>query len=76
MVDLNKKLLNKTDFITFMELLHKDFQKNKDDWENWTAGDYIESISAWIKDTDLPLEQDKISFEDLRRIFLSGKFYE
>ena len=39
-------------FLIFLESLAKDYDENHDEWENWTISDYLERISAWIKDSD------------------------
>ena len=58
----------------FLEILAKDYDENHDEWENWTISDYLESISAWIKDSDENFET--IDFKKMAEIFYIGKIYE
>lgn len=74
---INKEVINsKEDFLLFLKEFYKDFENNKEEWENISAGDYIESIYAWLVDSSFVLEEKKISFNDLKEIFISGKYYE
>ncbi|MCR5011855.1 MAG: hypothetical protein K6A72_05890 [Lachnospiraceae bacterium] len=61
-------------FIFFLKALSKDFYENHDDWENRTIADYLESISAWIKDNDEEFEN--IDYKMMAEVFYSGKIYE
>lgn len=72
----NKEIYSKEDFLAFLDELHRDFSDNQEEWENTSAGDYIESIHSWLKDSNFSLEEKKISFNDLKEIFISGKYYE
>ena len=59
-MDVNKSLEQVNDresFGTFLKCLSKDFDENHDEWENWTIAEYLESISAWIKDSGEELEE-------------------
>ena len=76
-MDINKSLEQVNDresFGTFLKCLSKDFDENHDEWENWTIAEYLESISAWIKDSGEELED--IDFRKLAEIFFVGKIYE
>jgi hypothetical protein len=61
-------------FVIFLNCLSKDFDENHDEWENWTIAEYLESISAWIKDNDEDL--DNIDFKKMAEVFYVGKIYE
>lgn len=62
------------DFIAFLIELQKDFKENKEDWENWTIDDYLESIAACIKDNKW--NPEALDWKFLAKIFLGGKSYE
>ena len=61
-------------FLIFLESLAKDYDENHDEWVNWTISDYLERISAWIKDSDENFET--IDFKKMAEIFYVGKIYE
>jgi len=78
---------NREDFIKFLKELDKDFQKdynsNKDkpfggngNWANWSAGDFLEGISAWLNDLKEFSNAKKLEWKDLAKIIESGKYYE
>lgn len=69
-------IYSREDFLDFLNWLHIDFLENQREWKNISAGDYIESIYSWLKDSRFPLKEKGISFNDLKEIFISGKYYE
>ncbi|MBO6808647.1 MULTISPECIES: hypothetical protein [Thalassospira] len=42
----------KGDFLQFLTLAVKDFEKNKDEWENQTISSFLEAMSAWVRDME------------------------
>ncbi len=72
--DQLENIKTQDDFTTFLIELQKDFKKNKDDWQNWTIDNYIESIAACLNDSNL--KSENIDWKFLANIFLSGKYYE
>ena len=53
--ELLEQVKDRDSFLFFLESLAKDYDENHDEWENWTISDYLERISAWIKDSDRKL---------------------
>jgi len=45
--DLN--VMNRKDFVKFMHLLHSDFLKNGNGWENNTMERFLEAMSAYTE---------------------------
>lgn len=45
------KITNKEDFVKFIKMLHTDFLKNGNDWENNTLECFLEAMSAYARDT-------------------------
>lgn len=64
----------KRDLIMFIESLRTDLKTNKDEWENITLEHYLESIEAWMNDTEKLSEEP--SWKAFANILLSGRFYE
>ena len=66
---------SKKDFIRFLENLREDFKVNIEEWENQDVESQLESIQAWIEDSN------DTNFEGnvwliLSKIFLASKYYE
>lgn len=68
------------DFASYLDALSIDFTDHKEVWESWTIADYLESISAWVRDfSQCPnndIDWDKVDFKTIARIFYMGKVYE
>lgn len=47
-----EKVNSREDLIKFINLLRKDLQTNKDEWENITLEDFLEAMEAWITDIE------------------------
>ena len=46
------KINDRTSFIEFINLLHEDFIKQPETWENSTLGDFLEAMSRYTEDID------------------------
>ena len=66
------KVNDKESFVDFLKSLSKDFNEDKDHWENITGDQYLESISAYLKDS----EDKNLDYKELANIFYVGKIYE
>jgi len=85
-MDINKifeKIETKQDFEFFLGHLKKDFQSNKDDWENITLFDFLESLHAYTEDVDgyfknmnIPFDREKPTWKVFAQILLGAKVYE
>ena len=62
-------------FLVFLKRLAGDFTENHEAWENRTIDTYLESISAWMEDTD-ENENTPLDYHRLAEIFYVGKIYE
>jgi len=72
-----KNISSKKDFTDFLKFLSEDSQKKKDEWENWTIADYLESIAACVNDSSsFDSSNEAIDWRFTARIFLCGKYYE
>ncbi|MEK7991303.1 MAG: hypothetical protein VSS52_009880 [Thiotrichaceae bacterium] len=63
----------------FILSLADDFNKYKDDWENQNLYDFLEAVSAWIKDIDgdyTTQEQIPNKWSLVADILLAAKTYE
>ena len=74
MYELLEQVKDRDSFLIFLESLAKDYDENHDEWVNWTITDYLERITAWIKDSDENFET--IDFKKIADIFYVGKIYE
>ncbi|MEB9656614.1 hypothetical protein P4J32_03010, partial [Bacillus cereus] len=52
MYELATGVDSKEKLVEFLFYLQKDFKENKDEWENITLEDYLESLEAWLNDCD------------------------
>jgi hypothetical protein len=70
------------DLARFIAALKEDLLANRDQWENWTLEDYLESMSAWMRDTDSyrrhigKPSSSEPSWQALAEILYAGKLYE
>lgn len=55
--DLNTK----EDFIAFLEFFYKDYQQNKDKWENNTLEPFLEAMIAYTENIQHMYDNNKIS---------------
>ena len=60
--------------MSFLTCLAEEFDVNHDEWENRTISAYLESISAWMYDSDE--EPEHLDFRELAKLFYVGKIYE
>jgi hypothetical protein len=85
MTDLDQAVLgvrDAKDLANFIGQMATDFHDDQDSWENITIYDYLESMSAWLEDTnrfykshsDSSLEQP--SWQFFANLLLSAKIYE
>jgi len=44
------EVTNRQSFIRFLELLHQDFLRNKDEWENSNLERFLEAMTAYAND--------------------------
>ena len=77
-----KSIKTREDFIEFMNLLAKDYQLNKETWENIDVKSYLESVESWVEDMDgyydnmgLNMPED-IDWNFIATLFYVGKIYE
>ncbi len=73
--ELCEQVKDRDSFINFIKALSQDAAKNHIEWENTTISDYLESISAWMEDSDED-EVKQIDFKEMAKIFYAGKIYE
>jgi hypothetical protein len=72
---------SREDLVTFVrELLH-DFETKRDEWENVTLEDYLESVAAWVEDADPIFIEEGIptnppSWKTFAHILYAAKIYE
>ena len=75
-----EKIKSNDDFLAFLNQLSKDFRENSDEWENKTAGKYIEAMASWIEDYSAcpnnDIDWDSLDYKTLAKILYMGKIYE
>ena len=80
MIEIIENIGNKTDFIHFLYLLSKDFEKNPQEWENQTISEFLEQMASWVEDYSTcpanDIEWEKIDFKVLALIIYMGKIYD
>ncbi|MFL5743005.1 MAG: hypothetical protein ACJ75B_22490 [Flavisolibacter sp.] len=70
-------------FAEFIELLHADFQRNSEQCENKTLGEFLEAMSRYAEDiqgyhdnTKQPVNADEASWTLFADIFKGSTMYE
>ncbi len=80
MIELIEKIESKADFIHFLNMLSKDFEKNPDEWENKTIPSFLEQMAGWVEDYSISpandIAWDTIQFRVFAQILYMGKMYE
>ncbi|MEC2560264.1 hypothetical protein P9W86_27195 [Bacillus cereus] len=73
---------SKEKLVEFLFYFQKDFKENKDEWENITLEDYLESMEAWLNDCDGAFRNKgeempkNISWNFIATVLLAGSYYE
>lgn len=77
------KVTDRQSFIKFLDLLHKDFLNNPENWKNKTLPDFLEALSAYTEDVQgyydnmkLIVNADKPDWSTFADIFKGAKVYE
>ncbi len=79
----NFKVTDRQTFVTFLDLLRKDFLDNPENWENVTLPDFLEALSAYAEDIQvyydnvkLNVDANKPDWSTFADIFKGAKIYE
>ena len=79
----NFKVTDRQSFIEFIELLHQDFRKNPESWQNRNLNDFLEAISRYANDiqgyydnTNKDVNADQPTWQVFADIFKGSKIYE
>jgi len=70
--DQAKTISNQQDFIEFLKLFRKDYQENKDKWENDDLMSFLEGLQGYSIDK----QQETISWKILAELLLAAIVYE
>jgi hypothetical protein len=80
---LEYKVDSRKDFAAFLKLLHKDFIKNPDKWENNSLQKFLEAMSAYTEDvqgyynnTNQPINADNPQWSVFADIIKGATMYE
>lgn len=68
----SEKIKSQKDFILFLEALKKDFQNNKEEWENGKLEQFLEGLYGYCMDK----EQEELSWKVVAELLLAAKVYE
>ena len=81
--ELSLKIESKKDFEDFLEKLRVDFEVNKDEWENKTLKDFLESlhgytmdVEGYYKNMDIPFDENRPTWSNFAQLLLGAKIYE
>lgn len=50
--ELRNQIETRNDFAKLLDLLHKDYIANSEEWENTSLEMYLEAMAAWLKDSE------------------------
>ncbi len=77
-----QKINSRDDFIEFVNALRYDLSSRPEEWQNATLNDFLEALSAWVRDMDgyyinnnLPVP-NLPSWKNFAEMLLAAKFYE
>lgn len=77
-----QKINSRDDFIEFVNALRYDLSSRPEEWQNATLNDFLEALSAWVRDMDgyyinnnLPVP-NLPSWRNFAEMLLAAKFYE
>ena len=76
--DLFEQIESKSDFLTFLSALEKDFLTNFEEWEPGSIGAYIEAMAAYVDahSRKYPSEFAATNWKEIASIFFAGRTYE
>lgn len=79
----NFKVTDRQSFITFIDLLRKDFVDNHESWENKNLDDFLEALSSYANDiqgyydnTKQNVNADEPNWQTFADIFKGATLYE
>ena len=76
------RIETRSDLSEFVSALQRDFEKNKEEWENPSIDCFLEAMSAWIEDMDGYYKNQGQNFSEeqpwkmFAEILLASKVYE
>ena len=76
------QITTKEDLADFIDQLRHDLRQKPTEWENITLAQYLEAMSAWVRDLDGYYQQheqplpDKPGWKMMGEILLAAKYYE
>lgn len=80
MIEAIERIEDKADFIHFLCLLSKDFEKNLKEWQNQTIPEFLEQMASWVEDYSTcpanDIDWERIDYKVLAQIIYMGKIYE
>jgi hypothetical protein len=75
-----------TDLTVYLRGLSRHFESQREDWQNWTVGDYLEAIAAWLEATPMlpearseretELGGERPTWRGVAILFEVGRIYE
>jgi hypothetical protein len=75
--------MTRTDFISFLKEFKTDFEQNKENWENKTLEDFLESMIAYTEDIQgyydnmkLNIDANEPTWENFMTILKGASIYE
>jgi hypothetical protein len=78
-----EKIQNKEDFVRFLQLYFRDFQMNRNNWENNSLEYFLEAMAAWVDDMDgfykqegKEFDPEKPTWKNFGEILLATRMYE
>jgi hypothetical protein len=80
---MDRKILNRQEFINFLESYRQDLIENPDDWENKNLDDFLEAMIRYTEDiqgfydnTNQNVNADKPDWSTFADIFKGARIYE
>ena len=73
---------SRDDFVTFIEALRYDVVAYPEEWQNQTLEDFLEALSAWVKDMDGYYQNNRLpvptslTWKNFAEMMLAAKYYE
>ena len=77
------EVTDRKSFVTFLNLLSKDFSENPQEWENKRLEDFLEALSAYTEDIQgyydnmkMDVDANQPNWKTFADIFMGARIYE
>ena len=77
------EVTDRKSFVTFLDLLRKDFSENPEEWENKSLEDFLDALSSYAEDIQgyydnmkMNIDVDQPNWKTFAHIIMGARIYE